>query len=115
MSCIHHLALRTEDVARLADFYVHWFGLSVLREQRPHSIWLSLGEQAVLMVEKRVAAEPVIATGSQELLAFRVDEVRREQLAVQLSALGMLEARTEHTLYFRDPDGRRVGVSSYPL
>ncbi|MGK0362643.1 MAG: hypothetical protein ACI9U2_004964 [Bradymonadia bacterium] len=24
-----------------------------------------------------------------------------------------IESETEHTTYFRDPDGRRVGVSNY--
>ena len=26
-----------------------------------------------------------------------------------------LDDRTEHTLYFRDPDGHRVAVSDHPL
>ncbi len=113
MSLVHHLALRTRDVVSLARFYQEWLGLSVAREQLPYSIWLSLGPGAVLMLETQDAGEPEIPRGTRELFAVRVEPEARLALRERLVAHGMLEAETAHTLYFRDPDGRRVGVSSY--
>jgi catechol 2,3-dioxygenase-like lactoylglutathione lyase family enzyme len=106
---IHHVALRSHDVARLGAFYEGALGLRVLqRDEARGSVWLDAAG-TVLMLEPADATEPVIPAGSQELLAFAVDdkEAWRGRIAV--------EAETAHTLYFRDPDGRRLAVSSYPF
>jgi catechol 2,3-dioxygenase-like lactoylglutathione lyase family enzyme len=115
MFAIHHLALRTRDVSGLARFYAEWFGLRVVADHAPRSLWLALGETAVLMVEAAQPGEPCIPASSLELMAFRVSPEQRSSLRAKLVAAGQLEGETAHTLYFRDPDGRRVGVSSHPL
>jgi catechol 2,3-dioxygenase-like lactoylglutathione lyase family enzyme len=112
---IHHVALRTPDVARLERFYAGALGLSVVRRDDARgSVWLALGPAAdpggaVLMLERAEPGEPAVPAGSHELVAFAVDDLApwRSRVAV--------EAETAHTLYFRDPDGRRVGLSTYPL
>ena len=53
-------------------------------------------------------------------LAFRSGDIARlERFYVEVLGLARagvaVEAATEFTLYVRDPDGRRVGLSSYPL
>ena len=118
---IHHLALRTVGVERLVGFYAGILGLTVL-ERRGASAdrsgdraWLSVGD-GVLMIERRDDDEIAVAAGTNELIAFAVSEDEREAFIERLTIAGItIEARSEHTLYFRDPDGRRVGVSSYPL
>ncbi|MFT3926016.1 MAG: VOC family protein [Myxococcales bacterium] len=115
MPALHHLALRTRDVAGLAQFYRDWFELDVVREQRPRSLWLGLGADAVLMIEAAGEGEPGIPAGTLELVALRVSSAERELLRARLVAHDMLEAETAHSVYFRDPDGRRVGASSFPL
>ena len=60
---IHHIALRTRDVADLTHFYRSLFSLTVVREQPGYSVWLSL-ETAVLMIEQRAEGEPGVAPGS---------------------------------------------------
>jgi catechol 2,3-dioxygenase-like lactoylglutathione lyase family enzyme len=106
---IHHVALRTRDLARLDRFYATVLGLRVVRRDDARgSVWLDAGG-TVLMLERAGADEPVVPAGTMDLVAFAVDdkETWRNRVAV--------EAETEHTLYFRDPDGRRVAVSSYPF
>ena len=106
---IHHVALRTRDLARLEQFYASTLGLRVMRRDDARgSVWLDAGG-TVLMLERAGADEPGVPAGTKDLVAFAVDdkETWRGRVAV--------EAETEHTLYFRDPDGRRVAVSSYPL
>lgn len=112
MTTLHHIALRTRDVERLVAFYQAWFELPVVRDARPRSVWLAVGE-GVLMIERAGDEEPDVPRGCLDLVAFRVSSEQREALRARLA--GALEAATEHTLYFRDPDGRRVGASSYPL
>ena len=106
---IHHVAFRTTDLRRLERYYVDRLGFTVRsRDDARGSVWLNAGG-AVLMLERAEPGEPAIARGSGELLAFAVDdkETWRARVAV--------EAETGHTLYFRDPDGRRLAVSSYPF
>ena len=49
-------------------------------------------------------------------MAFRVDDPGRVQVRARLATAGVaVEHETLHTTYFRDPDGRRVAVSTHPL
>lgn len=112
---IHHIALRTRDVERLCRFYEHVFGLHRVRVQPGHSVWLDL-EGSLLMVEQATDREPSVPAGSQDLLAFSVTQAGRDQVSARLAERTVrIEHETEHTTYFRDPDGRRVAVSSYPI
>ena len=111
---IHHLAFRTGDLARLEGFYVEALGLAVIRRNEARSVWLDAGGTLV-MLEQRDEDEAPIAP-SQELVAFAVAPDMRAIVEGRLAAAGLaLEARTEFTLYVRDPDGRRIGLSSYPV
>lgn len=115
VSAVHHLALRTRDVAGLAAFYRDLFGLRVAREQPGYSVWLALAGGA-LMIERAADDEPAIPTGSMELVAFAVTAEERARFRDALAAQGIaVEAETAHTTYARDPDGRRVAASTYPF
>lgn len=68
----------------------------------------------MLMLELAESDEPEPRRESRELIAFAVEDLAA--IETELGALGVaIEDRTTHTLYFRDPDGRRVGVSDYPF
>jgi glyoxylase I family protein len=107
---VHHVAFRTDDLQALERFYTHVLGLAVLRRNEERSVWLDAGG-SILMLEKRDGDEPSVPPGSKELLAFAVSAPMIERLAAAGIAI---EARTTYTLYVRDPDGRRIGLSSYP-
>jgi catechol 2,3-dioxygenase-like lactoylglutathione lyase family enzyme len=115
MPAVHHLALRTRDLDALRAFYERWLGAAVVRDRRPRSLWLELGPGAVLMLEAAEPGEPAPDPCSLELIAFRIEASERPAVRERLLAAGLLEAETEHTLYFRDLEGRRLGLSSYPL
>lgn len=111
---IHHVALRTDDLARLQRFYVEALGLAVVRRHGDRSVWLDAGG-AIVMLEKREPGEPPIPADSKEMIAFSLEPDRRAASVDRLERAGVaIEARTPYTLYFRDPDGRRIGLSSYP-
>jgi catechol 2,3-dioxygenase-like lactoylglutathione lyase family enzyme len=118
---LHHVALGSRDVERLAAFYRHTFGLAELRrflttEGALRSVWLDLGG-VILMIEHteepphrvdRVGAGPF-------LLAFQVSPTERWQIESALERAGVpIESRTDFTSYARDPDNNRFGFSHYP-
>jgi glyoxylase I family protein len=111
---IHHLALRTRDPGRLESFYVDLLGLRRTRTQGDLSVWLSSGD-AILMIERAAEGEPPIPHGSMEMVAFGIPASERDTVVARLrDASVAIEAETRFTVYFRDPDGRRVGVSHFP-
>lgn len=111
---VHHLAFRTEDLARLERFYVEALGLAVIRREGERSVWLDAGG-ALVMLERREAGEPAALRGSMDLIAFAVAPESRALCLSRLQRAGTaVEGSTDFTLYVRDPDGRRIGLSSYP-
>ena len=111
---VHHLALRTNDVPRLERFYTEIFGFPVARRDELRAVWLDAGA-TLLMLEQKDEHEPDVPRGTGELVAFAIEPDERASYTARLAKAGVVvEARTAFTLYFRDPDGRRVGVSSYP-
>lgn len=111
---IHHIALRTADLPRLEAFYAGVLGLCVL-SRAPGRVWLRV-EGSVLMLETKDKSEPEVPVNCKEFVAFAIDASERPARKRALDAAHVaIEAETEHTLYFRDPDGRRVGLSHYVL
>ena len=112
---LHHLALRARKVDVTAAFYRRMFGLELLRDQRPRSVWLGLEDGSVLMIEARETGEPAIPVASLELFALRTTPDRKAEIKRAALAEECFDGETEHTVYLRDPDGRRVGASVHPL
>lgn len=112
---LHHLAFRTHDLAALAAFYRGMLGLEIVRDASPHALWLGLGGEAVLMIEARADGEPGVPAATMELVALRVSVAQKDEVAHLARERGCFDGETAFTVYFRDPDGRRVGVSTYDL
>jgi len=112
---VHHIALRCSDLHRAERFWRGVFGLAVLRRDGERAVWLDL-EGATLMLERASPDEPLPAVGAMDFVALAVTPAERDAFTVRCAEQGVaLEHETAHTRYVRDPDGRRVGVSSYPL
>ena len=122
MSGLHHVALGTQDVARLARFYAD---VLELREVKQHlhadgtlrSVWLDLGGPLLMLEASEEAPRAVIGVGAGPfLIALSVEPARRAAFEERLRSAGCdIESRTEWTSYARDPDGNRIALSSYPL
>jgi catechol 2,3-dioxygenase-like lactoylglutathione lyase family enzyme len=119
---LHHIALGARNLELVAAFYRDLLGLREIGRHREsggqvRSIWLDLGGP-ILMIE--LTGEPprrVLGVGAGPfLLAFAKRPLDRDALGISLTEAGFpVESRTEHTMYFRDPEGNRVAISSYPL
>ena len=111
---VHHVAFRTGDLGVLERFYVGALGLAVLRRQE-RSVWLDAGG-TIVMLELGDVGETAHPAGSKELVAFAVASDARALTLDRLVRAGVaVEASTDFTLYVLDPDGRRIGLSSYPV
>ena len=112
---IHHLALRVSDLERSRAFYSDLLGLVEVErfaeEGRLRSIWLRAGD-ALLMIESRLRGCGA-DSGSAHLLAFEVDDLERWER--RLAEAGIpVDDRSASTLYCRDPEGHRVGLTVFP-
>jgi catechol 2,3-dioxygenase-like lactoylglutathione lyase family enzyme len=119
---LHHVALGARDVEHVAAFYREVFGLKeVARHLQAgsalRSIWLDLGG-AVLMVEHCMGQTPLVQSHAPGpfLLAFSLAAQQLPAFEAALVRWGVvLEASTQHSRYFRDPEGNRVALSDHPL
>ena len=109
---IHHVAFRTRDLARLEAFYGK-LGFDVARRQE-HSVWLRAGD-AVLMLERAAESESTNGPTTRELVAFATTDALDTTKERLRNAGIVVEAETKFTVYFRDPDGRRLGISRFDL
>lgn len=123
----HHLAVQVKDLARAERFYVDVLGLKVLRrwpwdDGRPgeRSVWLSVGAgEEFLALEACEADRPPAPFrdphGGLHLLALRILASERRQWEQALAERGVeVVHRSKWTLYLRDPEGNRIGLSHFP-
>ncbi len=118
---LHHLALGSADVERLARFYRDVFGLRELtRHLYPdgglRSIWLDLGGPILMIEHTNKPARRVDGIDAGPfLLTLCVAPSERRQLEQRLERSGQtIESRSPFTSYARDVDGNRVAFSHYP-
>lgn len=120
----HHVAIQARDVERVTAFYRDVLGFPELtRHHRPdgslRSIWVGVPGGAFLAIE--AADEAPEATPFRHgrpgllMLAFRIPRAERARTVEELARAGVrLEHETKWTLYVRDPEGNRVGLSHHP-
>ena len=112
---IHHLALRVADPESAAAFYSGVLGLRVLRRVAGadglRAVWLRAGT-TILMLERELRGQGA-GGGSAHVVALAVEDLRAWQRRLRRAGIPVVD-RTEHTLYVADPDGHRVGLTTYP-
>jgi glyoxylase I family protein len=123
----HHLAIQVRDLGVVERFYVETLGLAVLRRwpsrdgAGERSVWLDAGDGAFLALERvtdgpTTHEDPARATRpGLHLIAIAIARTARDAWLARLADTGVaVEARTAFTLYVRDPEGNRVGLSHWP-
>ena len=86
------------------------------------SVWLDSGDGHGFLALEVVAEGPTAADDESRttrpglhLVALRIPREAREAWESRLAAAGFpVESRTAFTLYVRDPEGNRVGLSHWP-
>ncbi|TGL61896.1 VOC family protein [Leptospira ognonensis] len=107
---IHHIAIGTPNVRKLADFYLKLPHAEKLKEWLEadgtlRSIWIQFSE-TILMIEigEKMAPRALV-------FGFEVDDEKKWNILLETIPLSH---KTEFTKYFLDPDGNQLGLSSYP-
>ncbi len=124
----HHLAIQVRDLPAAERFYRDVLGLPVVRRwpstdgAGDRSVWLDTGDGHGFIALEIVATgataldDPSCARSpGLHLVALRIAREMRETWEARLTAAGVaVESRTAFTLYVRDPEGNRVGLSHWP-
>ncbi len=123
---VHHLALGVHDLDAMVEFYRRVVGLRLIQwhhddDGMPRSAWLALGEVGSFLALERCADKPqpegewrAVVPG-YFFLALRIGNGERARWEGRLREYGVpIHHRTAFTLYFRDPEGNRVGLSHHP-
>jgi glyoxylase I family protein len=123
---VHHLAIAVHDLPATASFYRDVLGLPVLRRwpatdgaSIDRSIWLDLGGGAggFLALERTTAGPPERddQTPGLQMLALRITVAARAEWERRFAFAGVpVVHRTAYTIYVRDPEGNRIGLSHWP-
>lgn len=123
----HHIAVQVRDLAAAEAFYVGVLGLPLLQRWPldtggDRSLWLGLGDGSFLALERAdTHATPPAASEFRDghagwhLLAIRIRAADRAAWEAHLAERGVpIVHRSRWTLYVRDPDGNRIGLSHHP-
>jgi catechol 2,3-dioxygenase-like lactoylglutathione lyase family enzyme len=122
-TAVHHIAIKVRDLARAERFFVQTLGLAVLRRwpaqdgSGERSLWLDLGAGAFLALERSSnEREPLVADGpGLHLFALRIERAERQAWIARLASAGVpLYEQTAFTIYCKDPEGNRIGLSHWP-
>lgn len=120
----HHLAIQVRELERQATFYREVLGLPELARHRRddgtlRSVWLGLPEGGFLALEEVSGAAAEEGFRHERpglfLLALRIPASERAAVLAELAARGVpVTHESRWTVYLRDPEGNRIGLSHHP-
>jgi catechol-2,3-dioxygenase len=121
---IDHVALAVRDIEHAAKWYVDVLGF----EPRYEGMWngipvfIGKGDTAIALfpIRKRESQTQVCSGNSGMLhLAFRADARNFAAAQNELNRRGIKfefeDHEISHSIYFRDPDGNRLEITTYEL
>lgn len=108
---IHHIAISTQDPETLKKFYITIPGLSFEKDHfyqdgKLRSSWFLAGTVRIMIEKEEESKAP-------HALIFSAPKKEERAKIDSLFENSFIE-KTDYTKYFEDPDGNRLGFSSYP-
>jgi catechol 2,3-dioxygenase-like lactoylglutathione lyase family enzyme len=106
---LNHIAIATSNLETMAEFYAklpistntEW---KLKNHREKYAFWLYLKDSTILMIEKREYCK------SCEAILFAISSDLQYDEYLELAF-----EKTKYSFYFRDPDGNKIGFSSYPI
>jgi len=122
LEAIDHVALTVRNVEQSVQWYVEVLGLErrFKKEWGSHPAVVGVGNTSLAIFPVK-AVEPAPPPGPETLcyrhVAFRVDRENFERARKELRGRGIeLEPQdhgTAHSIYFLDPDGHQLEITTY--
>ncbi len=100
---VNHVALNVTDVKRSRDFYHKHLGLPVVNES-DRNCFLGLGRNFLALFQS--------SSPSMNHYCLAIEDYDATSVAATLDAEGLKPRRTQDRVYFKDPDGLTVQLSS---
>jgi catechol 2,3-dioxygenase-like lactoylglutathione lyase family enzyme len=121
---IDHVAVGVRDVERSAKWYIDILGFERLHEGMWDGVptFIGKGNTGIALFPANPDAKSTRSTGRdlQMLhLAFRADRKNfvsaQEELKLRGIKFGFQDHEISHSIYFRDPDGHELEITTYDL
>ena len=120
---VNHVAIKALDIRRTTQFYVEVLGLTETHrnvdDRGLRSVWLRCGPVVLMIERSTTAGEPNMDFESDppglHLVALAIEPASRPQWVARIQAKGHpIVHETDFTLYVQDPEGNRIGLSTWP-
>jgi catechol 2,3-dioxygenase-like lactoylglutathione lyase family enzyme len=121
---VHHVAIQVNDLERAVRWYRDLFELPVLKEWpdddgRVRAVWLKLSDDAFVALERCSGKGQPSGWWHPDpgihVLSLRIAADERARWEQRLSERGVpVDHRSKWTLFLRDPEGNRIGLSHHP-
>ena len=116
---VHHIAIQVADLAAMSAFYRDLLGLTETKAARDGVTWFTAGE-IILMLEPVNGAirDEVFASSTPGLhvVSFGIDVATRDAWKEKFATRPiLLERETPYSLFIRDPEGNRIGLTHFPV
>jgi catechol 2,3-dioxygenase-like lactoylglutathione lyase family enzyme len=121
---IDHIAMSVSDVPRAVAWYIDVLGFEPRHQGMWEGIPVFIGKGntaiAIFPLSSQAATSSVRSTAPQFLhLAFRTDaagfEIAQQELKSRGISFDFRDHEISHSIYFRDPDGHPLEITTYEV
>lgn len=130
---VNHVAIKALDIPRTVEFYVDVLGLTETHrnvdENGLRSVWLRCGAVILMIERSEVAGDSKLRASTTQrsisgfhddppglhLLALTISPEHRSAWVERIRTHGhQVLHQTSFTIYVQDPEGNRIGLSTWP-
>ena len=118
---LDHIAITVQDVGRSATWYQDVLGLERRHEESwgDYPVFVCAGASGLALFPKDAAIEQSSKGQNMKHFAFRANRENFEKSRTELTERGIefefQDHKIAHSIYFCDPDGYKVEITTYEL